>query len=92
MVESCTVVIMDCKNSKFYSLEVNSVIQPSCENIVLWRGHFNATGSETSANLTINGGEGVLPEKISVRLSHPITAFAASVWLNDVFLDTAFGK
>ncbi|KAL5482805.1 hypothetical protein ACEPAI_9400 [Sanghuangporus weigelae] len=47
-----------------------------CENIVLWRGHFNATGSETSVNLTINGGE----------------AFAASVWLNDAFLDTAFGN
>ncbi|KAL5524689.1 hypothetical protein ACEPAF_9834 [Sanghuangporus sanghuang] len=47
-----------------------------CENIVLWRGHFNASGSETSVNLTINGGE----------------AFAASVWLNDVFLDTAFGN
>ncbi len=29
----------------------------SCENIVLWRGHFNATGSETAANLTIYGGE-----------------------------------
>lgn len=30
----------------------------SCENIVLWRGHFNATGLETSVNLSINGGEG----------------------------------
>ena len=30
----------------------------SCENIVLWRGHFNATGRETSINLSINGGEG----------------------------------
>ena len=30
----------------------------SCENIVLWRGHFNATGRETSVNLSINGGEG----------------------------------
>jgi hypothetical protein len=30
----------------------------SCENIVLWRGHFNATGQETSVNLSINGGEG----------------------------------
>ena len=29
-----------------------------CENIVLWRGHFNATGAETSVNLTINGGNG----------------------------------
>jgi hypothetical protein len=31
----------------------------SCENIVLWRGHFNATGRETSVNLSINGGEGI---------------------------------
>ncbi|CAK5270671.1 unnamed protein product [Mycena citricolor] len=50
-----------------------------CENIVLWRGHFNSSGGSaapTSANLSINGGE----------------AFAASVWLNDVFLGTAFGN
>ncbi|KAI0738818.1 glycoside hydrolase superfamily [Daedaleopsis nitida] len=43
-----------------------------CENNILWRGHFNATGAETAANLSINGG----------------TAFAASVWINDVFIDT----
>ncbi|KAI0350174.1 hypothetical protein OH77DRAFT_1593752 [Trametes cingulata] len=43
-----------------------------CENNIFWRGHFNATGTETGANLTINGG----------------TAFAASVWLNDVLLNT----
>ncbi|KIK65261.1 glycoside hydrolase family 35 protein [Collybiopsis luxurians FD-317 M1] len=47
-----------------------------CENIVIWRGHFNATGSEQSVNLSINGG----------------TAFAASVWLNDVFLNTSYGN
>ncbi|KAJ7612991.1 glycoside hydrolase family 35 protein [Roridomyces roridus] len=47
-----------------------------CENIVLWRGHFNSTGEQTSVNLSINGGE----------------AFAASVWLNDVFLNTSFGN
>ncbi|KAJ7583566.1 glycoside hydrolase family 35 protein [Mycena floridula] len=47
-----------------------------CENIVLWRGHFNATGAEKSVNLSINGGE----------------AFAASVWLNNVFLNTSFGN
>ncbi|THU84979.1 glycoside hydrolase family 35 protein [Dendrothele bispora CBS 962.96] len=47
-----------------------------CENIVLWRGHFNATGDEKSVNLSINGGE----------------AFAASVWLNDAFLGTSFGN
>ena len=28
----------------------------SCEGHVLFRGHFNATGSETAANLTIYGG------------------------------------
>ncbi|KAL0951714.1 hypothetical protein HGRIS_008390 [Hohenbuehelia grisea] len=47
-----------------------------CENVVLWRGHFNATGNEKSVNLSINGGE----------------AFAASVWLNSVFLNTSFGN
>ncbi|KAH6908431.1 glycoside hydrolase family 35 protein [Coprinopsis sp. MPI-PUGE-AT-0042] len=47
-----------------------------CENVVLWRGHFQATGQEKSVNLTINGG----------------TAFAASVWLNDAFLGTSFGN
>ncbi|KAI0301135.1 glycoside hydrolase superfamily [Multifurca ochricompacta] len=47
-----------------------------CENIVLWRGHFNSTGLETSVNLSINGGE----------------AFAASVWLNSHFLGTSFGN
>ncbi|CAE6498012.1 unnamed protein product [Rhizoctonia solani] len=43
-----------------------------CEGPVLWRGHFNATGSEKSVNLSINGGE----------------AFAASVWLNGKFVKT----
>ncbi|KAF8881918.1 glycoside hydrolase family 35 protein [Infundibulicybe gibba] len=47
-----------------------------CENIVLWRGHFVATGHEKSVNLSINGGE----------------AFAASVWANNVFLGTSFGN
>ncbi|KAG7091627.1 hypothetical protein E1B28_010647 [Marasmius oreades] len=47
-----------------------------CENIVLWRGHFTGTGNEKSVNLSINGGE----------------AFAASVWLNNAFLNTAFGN
>ncbi|KAJ3987841.1 glycoside hydrolase family 35 protein [Lentinula detonsa] len=47
-----------------------------CENVVIWRGHFNATGSEKSVNLSINGG----------------AAFAASVWLNDQFLNTSFGN
>ncbi|KDR82517.1 hypothetical protein GALMADRAFT_237854 [Galerina marginata CBS 339.88] len=47
-----------------------------CENAVLWRGHFTPTGAEKSVNLSINGGE----------------AFAASVWVNDVFLGTSFGN
>ncbi|KAJ7174237.1 glycoside hydrolase family 35 protein [Mycena crocata] len=47
-----------------------------CENVVLWRGHFNASGTEKSVNLSINGGQ----------------AFAASVWLNDVFLNTSYGN
>jgi hypothetical protein len=48
----------------------------SCEGPVLWRGHFNATGTEKSVNLSINGGE----------------AFAASVWLNGKFVKTTYGK
>ncbi|KAJ7141923.1 glycoside hydrolase family 35 protein [Mycena crocata] len=47
-----------------------------CENVVLWRGHFNATGAEKSMNLSVNGG----------------AAFAASVWLNNRFLKTSFGN
>ncbi|KAI9568565.1 glycoside hydrolase family 35 protein [Boletus coccyginus] len=47
-----------------------------CENIVLWRGHFTATEDTKSVNLSINGGE----------------AFAASVWVNDVFLNTSYGN
>jgi len=30
----------------------------SCENIILWRGHFNATEDSKFANLSINGGAG----------------------------------
>ncbi|CAK5265004.1 unnamed protein product [Mycena citricolor] len=47
-----------------------------CENVVLWRGHFDAVGDERSVNVSINGGQ----------------AFAASVWLNDVFLGTSYGN
>ncbi|KAI0790316.1 glycoside hydrolase superfamily [Irpex lacteus] len=43
-----------------------------CENIVLWRGHFNGTSSTTAVNLTINGG----------------SAFAASVFINSHFINT----
>jgi hypothetical protein len=39
--------------------DVLTVVPFSCENIVLWRGHFNGTGQQ-SVNLSINGGEGVL--------------------------------
>ncbi|KAJ6467728.1 glycoside hydrolase superfamily [Mycena sanguinolenta] len=47
-----------------------------CEGPVLWRGHFNGTGSETAVNLSITGAR----------------AFAGSVWLNDVFLGAAYGN
>ncbi|KAG9087630.1 hypothetical protein FS749_002792, partial [Ceratobasidium sp. UAMH 11750] len=47
-----------------------------CEGPVFWRGQFNATGAEKSVNLSINGGE----------------AFAASVWLNDKFIKTTYGR
>ncbi|KAJ6506211.1 glycoside hydrolase superfamily [Mycena vitilis] len=47
-----------------------------CEGPVLWRGHFNSTGSETAVNLSITGARG----------------FAGSVWLNDVFLGAAYGN
>ncbi|KAL1748893.1 glycoside hydrolase family 35 protein [Schizophyllum fasciatum] len=48
-----------------------------CENVVLWRGHFTPEETKNlSMNLTINGGE----------------AYAASVWLNDVFLKTSYGN
>ncbi|KAG2357219.1 glycoside hydrolase family 35 protein [Suillus spraguei] len=46
-----------------------------CENIVLWRGHFNALEVTQYVKLSINGG----------------SAFAASVWVNDVFLSTSSG-
>ncbi|GJJ10923.1 hypothetical protein Clacol_005152 [Clathrus columnatus] len=46
-----------------------------CEGIVLWRGHFMGTGAETAVNLSISGG----------------TAFAASVWINDVFIRSTPG-
>lgn len=43
---------------------------------MFWRGQFNATGTEKSLNLSINGGE----------------AFAASVWLNGKFVKTTYGR
>ena len=67
----------------------------SCENVVLWRGHFEATGAERSVNLSINGGQGramLFFTILSCLILLDELAFAASVWLNDVFLGTSFGK
>lgn len=47
-----------------------------CEGIVLWHGHFISNGTETAVNLSISGG----------------TAFAASVWINDVFIRSTPGN
>ncbi|KIY66929.1 glycoside hydrolase family 35 protein [Cylindrobasidium torrendii FP15055 ss-10] len=47
-----------------------------CENTVLWRGHFTGVEGQSSVNLSINGGE----------------AFAATVWLNDAFMNTSYGN
>lgn len=33
-------------------------LNQSCEGIVLWRGHFDSSGTEKSVSLTINGGAG----------------------------------
>lgn len=81
----------------YISLALLRLCVPSCENMVLWRGHFNATGRETSVNLTINGGDGELGLSLCVSfrlLTQRVrsSAFAGSVWLNNVFLGTAFGK
>lgn len=58
MVEYYMVVIMDCKCRKFEHTVDSNNENISCENIVLRRGHFSATGQEKTVNLTINGGEG----------------------------------
>lgn len=65
----------------------------SCENIVIWRGHFTGSGEEKSVNLSINGGEGTY-NSLAFQLSSYVVfaAFAATVWLNDVFLNTSYGK
>ncbi|PIL34819.1 hypothetical protein GSI_02606 [Ganoderma sinense ZZ0214-1] len=64
-----------------------------CENNILWRGHFDATGAETAANLSINGGTGMDSSVWVIVLldadgTAPLVAFAASVWINDVFIDS----
>ena len=64
---------------------------PSCENNVLWRGHFNATGSETAVNLTIYGGECAYADIYPLsNCSDGLSAFAASVWINDKFAGTVY--
>ncbi|QRW10069.1 glycoside hydrolase family 35 protein [Ceratobasidium sp. AG-Ba] len=47
-----------------------------CEGAVIWRGRFDGGKNVTGAKLIINGGN----------------AFAASVWLNGVFLQTTYGN
>ena len=57
-------VIMDCRILEiplFFPLHDDLPLLNffrSCENTVLWRGHFMATGNEKSVNLSINGGAG----------------------------------
>lgn len=55
------VVTMVCKYILFFkdSGSLMMVSNESCENIVLWRGHFNSNRQERSLNLSINGGEGM---------------------------------
>ncbi|KAG8906903.1 hypothetical protein FRB99_005786 [Tulasnella sp. 403] len=67
-----------------------------CEGIVLWRGHFTATGNETGVRLVVNGGEGgdefrcLLAGHLGTESL--IVAFAASVYINDVFIRTTYGN
>lgn len=49
-------VTMNCESSAKLIGGVDFDRIDSCENTVLWRGHFNGTGAETSVNLTIYGG------------------------------------
>ena len=58
----------------------------------MWRGHFIGTGAEASVNLTIDGGSGGLTSRYlhlfrMVDRMYYTSAFAASVWLNDQFLN-----
>ena len=50
---------MACKCHDVTSPNLLLTSSCSCENNILWRGHFNATGEETAANLSINGGTGL---------------------------------
>ena len=88
-------VIMACTLSLVFPFLVRCADEAcgSCENVVLWRGHFNATGAEKSVNLSINGGQGSGSAAPFDADGLPaFEAFAASVWLNDVFLKTSYGK
>ncbi|CCM02296.1 uncharacterized protein FIBRA_04385 [Fibroporia radiculosa] len=67
-------ICLDFEWGPFLTNSIQGCDYGYCENIVLWRGHFTGTGSETSVNLTINGG----------------TAFAASVWINDQFISSTW--
>lgn len=63
-------VITGCKRVIFAIVSISHFHDASCENIVLWRGHFNATGSEKSVNLSINGGTGLYFAQAVRYLSH----------------------
>ena len=64
----------------------------SWEIIVLWRGHFNATGSEAAANLTIYGGQckSSAPFREFTCANGASEVLAASVWINDKFISSVY--
>jgi hypothetical protein len=66
MGESSMGVIMDCTITfdPSHITDPDKLYSFSCENVVLWRGHFNASGMEKSVNLSINGGQGLLSSLI----------------------------
>ena len=87
----CMAVTTDSEWLAIYCEYIAHIIMPSCENNVLWRGHFNATGSETAVNLTIYGGECAYADIYPLSiLSDGLAAFAASVWINDKFISTVY--
>lgn len=60
MVGCYTAVTMGCESLSNSGVirAIDRELLSSCENAVLWRGHFNASGQEKSVNLSINGGTG----------------------------------
>lgn len=59
-----------------------------CIRSVIWRGHFNGTGNEKSANLGIRG----TGMQNSSCVQPPLFSnFAASVWIKDVFVKATQG-